>query len=389
MPIELRTGLPGAGKSLGAVEDLMLRRKKEPDRVLYQHGINGLRDGLAIPLDADGVRNWKDLPAGSVLYVDEVQKLMPASRSSDVPQWIRDLSEHRHLGLDFVFVTQHPSLIHNYVRTLVDRHIHTVRSYGTTFIERYSWPLCVGDPNSKSNRKSCEAKSRHAMSKEAMGAYKSAELHTIKPKIPKFLKLALCVALALPVLIFLGYRIMRHLGDKAVPQSSSVSLPGDSSAVGSTASKAVLSKDDWVKRQIPRVAGLPWSAPIFDDQKAQAQPDLYCAKFEGDDGRVDNCTCLTEQGTKAAVPHAMCLAFAEGGVYNPYRAPVQRQSPVSQPIPGDPSRPQNPKDFVEGRVAGVGVSKTNHADRDTAVPYTPPEYHEWNSDPFGGGHPSR
>lgn len=328
MPIELRTGLPGAGKTLGAVEELIRLRKVSPERPLYAHGITDLRDGLAIPLDAEGVRNWKSLPAGSILFVDEVQKLMPAKRGAiDSPQWVRDLSEHRHLGLDFVFITQHPSLIDAYVRKLVDRHVHTVRVFGTSMVERWSWPICQADPNSKSAKKDAEAKTRHTYSKEAMAAYKSAELHTVQRRIPRFVFVAVAVLLALPLLGWAGYKAMRYAGAKA---SGGAPSPASSSSVPSSSAgaRAPMGKEEWIKQQVPRVAGLPWSAPIFDGQKVQAQPDLYCVQYDGDHGGKD-CLCHTEQGTRATVPHAMCEAYAQGGVYNPYRQPIRQVSPAT------------------------------------------------------------
>jgi zona occludens toxin len=385
MPIELRTGLPGAGKTLGAVEQLIHLRKVSPDRPLYAHGIADLRDGLAIPLDAEGVRNWKQLPPGSILFVDEVQKLMPAKRGAiDSPQWVRDLSEHRHLGLDFVFITQHPSLIDAYVRKLVDRHIHTVRVFGTKMVERWSWPICQADPNSKGAKKDAESKTRHMYSKEAMASYTSAELHTVKRSVPRFVFVAVALVLALPLLGWVGYKAMNYANKKAAGENApvaSASGVGGSSGQG----KEPMSKEDWVKQQVPRVAGLPWSAPIFDGAKVQAQPDLYCVAFGGEHGD-DDCLCQTEQGTRATVPEAMCMAFAKGGVYNPYRQSVRQVSPATgsaAPFQGEslagsasPQASQNGTapdlggPYSSGAVGNAGTS-TGPMPRG---PYRPPEY---------------
>lgn len=43
---------------------------------------------------------------------------------------------------------------------------------------------------------------------------------------------------------------------------------------------------------------------MHDDQKPQGTPDLYCAKYEDDHG-ASKCRCLTEQGTRAEVPHGL------------------------------------------------------------------------------------
>lgn len=385
MPIELRTGLPGAGKTLGAVEQLIHLRKVSPERPLYAHGITDLRDGLAIPLDAEGVRNWKQLPPGSILFVDEVQKLMPAKRGAiDSPQWVRDLSEHRHLGLDFVFISQHPSLIDAYVRKLVDRHIHTVRVFGTKMVERWSWPICQADPNSKGAKKDAEGKTRHTYSKEAMASYKSAELHTVKRTIPRFVFVSAALLLALPLFGWVGYKAMHYAGNKAAGENAPVPSAAGSGA-SSAQGKAPLSKEDWIKQQVPRVAGLPWSAPIFDGQKVQSQPDLYCVKFEAEHGG-DDCVCHTEQGTRATVPLAMCMAFAEGGVYNPYRPSLRNVSPATAspaPFQGESlagsASPQGSQSGMAPNLGGLAsTGSAVHAGTSTSpMPrgaYTPPEY---------------
>lgn len=387
MPIEFRSGLPGAGKTLGAVEHLMHLRKTAPERPVYQLGITDLRDGLAIPLSEDQLTKWQELPSGSIIVVDECQKWMPARRgAAESPQWIKDLSTHRHLGLDFILISQHPSLIDPYVRKLVDRHIHTVRVFGTEWIERWSWPLIQADPNAAGAKKQAENKSRHKYSKEAMAAYKSAELHTVKRRVPKFIYIAGAVLLALPLLGMLGYQAMRHAGSKAgvadAPASSGGIGPSMSNLSGQQ--KAPLTREEWVKQMVPRVAGIPWSAPVFDGQKVQAEPDLYCVKFEGDHGE-DNCRCLTEQGTHAEVPHAMCKAYAEGGVYNPYRAPITKlpqQAIASQSSAGSVPDAQHP--VPDGAAADPGTSLPSH-ERATATAYTPPTYGNWDPNYFGGG----
>lgn len=377
MPIELRTGLPGAGKTLGAVEHLIQLRKTAPDRPVYVHGITDLRDGLAIQLDAAGVQRWKDLPPGSILVVDEVQKLMPAKRGAiDSPQWVRDLSEHRHLGLDFIFITQHPSLMDTYVRKLVDRHIHTVRKFGTHSVERWSWPICQADPNSKSAKKDAEGKTHHRYSAEAMASYKSSELHTVQRRIPRFLYVAAAVLLALPLFGWIGYKAMHYTQAKAAGQSA----PVDGQAIGpatpaSGGARKELSVDEWVHKQVPRVAGIPWSAPIYDDNQVQTTPELYCAAWTNDDEHTSGCNCITEQGTRAEVPRAMCEQFARGGVYNPYRKPyAQRdQLPTGVGQSGQAASAQR------GQPVGLPPSSaTGYPARGIGASYTPPESMPWN-----------
>lgn len=382
MPIELRTGLPGAGKTLGAVEYMLHLRKHAPDRPVYCLGVTDLRDGIALPLDEDGLKRWQELPVGSIVVVDECQKYMPAKRGAEnSPQWIRDLSTHRHLGLDFIFITQHPSLIDTYVRKLVDRHVHTVRKYGTQLVERWSWPLCQVDPNSTSAKKQVESKTRHTFSPEAMQCYKSAELHTVKRSIPRYLVIGAALLVSIPLLGYASYWAMHRAGDKAT-----VAEPSKSPAKASSSTDALSGRDrvdtlraqDFAKWMRPRVEGLPWSAPMFDHLEVKATPQLFCVAV--DDGR---CVCHTEQGTRYEVKADRCREIAANGIYNPFveaLASSRRPSPASSPATSLPA-----SSAPSGVVDADGDSGSARKDRQIATVYTPPEYHQWNADAFGGG----
>ncbi|MHA6203500.1 zonular occludens toxin domain-containing protein [Dyella soli] len=382
MPIEFRSGLPGAGKTLGAVEHLMHLRKHAPERPVYALGITDLRDGLALPLGEDQLRRWQELPAGAIVVVDECQKWMPARRgAAESPQWIKDLSTHRHLGLDFILISQHASLIDPYVRKLVSRHIHTVRVFGTEWVERWEWPECQSDPTSSGAKKLCENKSRHKYSRDAMASYKSAELHTVKPRVPKFLKIAAALLVIIPILGAAGYYAMHHAANTAGssdgPSGSTVSLPhGPSAPKDADEELRRTSFATWMK---PRVDGLPWSAPMFDHLEVKATPQLFCVAV--DDGR---CTCHTEQGTRYAVPADRCRQIVADGLYNPF---VDGSSTAGRRGDGDFSRQSRSRGDAGQQVAREGGYPDTDGggmhERATAKAYTPPEFHVWNSDPFG------
>ena len=131
MPIELVTGLPGAGKSLGAVSRMLEWRQSDASRPVFVLGVDGLKDGVAQVITPEDLERWHEYPAGSIFVVDEAQKYFPMRRAGDAPAWIRKLSEHRHLGHDFLLMTQAPGYLDTYVRGLIDRHTHLVRKFGT------------------------------------------------------------------------------------------------------------------------------------------------------------------------------------------------------------------------------------------------------------------
>lgn len=323
MPIQFRSGLPGAGKTLGAVEHLIKLKKDEGHRPRYVLGITDLRDDLATIITEEQLRDWQSFPAGSIIVVDECQKYMPSRRSGDPPKWIRDLSTHRHLGLDFILISQHPSLIDTYVRRLVDCHIHTVRRWGTTWIDRWQWSECQSDPTTPAARKAADSRVVTRYSKEAMGAYTSAELHTVKRRIPPYVFYGLGALVAFPLLLWFVFNVLHRISGDSKPVTV---VPSGASApvAGSKARDRdhVMTKDEWVARFTPRVAGMPWSAPAYDDRQIQTEPEVYCASMQHDETHT-TCSCITEQGTRAAVPFAMCMEMAQNGTYNPYRRPRQ------------------------------------------------------------------
>lgn len=327
MPIHLVTGLPGAGKSLGAVEQILKFRKAEPNRPVYVLGIDGLRDDVALPLTPDSLRAWWELPTGSVVLVDECQKYMPARRQGDPPEWIRKLSEHRHFGLDFVLCTQSPGYVDSYVRGLIDRHTHLVRKFGTGLVDRYEWPAVCANPLNRSERKQAR-KSLWRYPKECFKLYKSAELHTVKRRIPwKVWAIA-----ALPLVVLALGAVAFHSMEKGGGAGAASVRAGASVVAGAPVSGSSgegrhwATVDAYVKDHLPRVANQPWSAPVYDQQQVVAHPDLYCIRYEAPSmagGMDDRCGCYTEQGTPYELHDlAACRRYARDGVYNPRRAPM-------------------------------------------------------------------
>ncbi|WP_266170755.1 zonular occludens toxin domain-containing protein [Dyella subtropica] len=390
MRFELRSGLRGAGKTLGVVEELLARSKDANDvRPRYQLYIKDLRPDLAEAITVEQLMDWKSFPPGSTIYVDEAHRFIPVrTGSSSLPAWIRDLSESRHLAIDFVWITQDPSMIDVHVRKLIDRHVHTVRKFRSTMVERYEWPEYQEKPTSKGSVRSVESKTRHIYSKEAQACYTSAVMHTAEARVPSYVKKGALVLLAVPALLYGGYVYVKHRAEPAAPSAQAsdkadagkgvgMSLGGARSD-GKADAKAPMSPDEWVRRQIPRVAGIPWSAPIFDEQKVVSKPDLLCVSYLDDNG-AERCLCHTEQGTRAEVPHSMCLQFSKGGVYNPFKEPLssQNQAVASRDRPEPAVEAQKP-------VADSGGGPGGRVrDRVTSKPYTPPTYGEWNPDPFG------
>lgn len=191
--ITLITGNPGAGKTLYCVSNLLRDligsvvksvdaggREVETPRVVFTN-INGLLldHELIDGSDTGGLANWHEwAKPGAVICFDEVQReWKPRPNGSKVPKCIEMLETHRHMGVDFIILTQHPGLIDQNIRALVGRHLHVRRFGGVGAAIVYEWDHCS---RSLLYSKSL-GKKPFRYSKEVFNLYKSAELHT-KPK---------------------------------------------------------------------------------------------------------------------------------------------------------------------------------------------------------------
>ena len=180
--IELVTGLPGSGKTLQTLVRVKDRAEKE-GRTVYYDGISGIEEAGVLPwLKHDG-QKWFELPANSIIVIDEAQRLFrPRGRTGEPPEYAAKLETHRHLGIDLVFITQNPMLIDSHVRRLCERHWHVMRRFGTKWATIHEFPSGVREDVDKRRDGSIRHDFRYP--KDAFTWYKSAEVHTHKAHIP-------------------------------------------------------------------------------------------------------------------------------------------------------------------------------------------------------------
>lgn len=376
-PITLFTGKPGAGKTAQLVAEILKMQKEEEGRPIFALGINGLRADLAADLTMDQLSKWWELPPGSIVCIDECQEehLMPRDRGAPA-FWVQRLAKARHFGMSFLLTTQHPGNMSVFVRRLVGRHVHTVRKFQSQVVQRFEWEGCVEDPESRASRKQA-TETVGTLPAEVFDLYKSAQLHTMKRRLPAKLWLFLgLVVVAIAAAVAVPFVLKRAQTENVDLIGRGGALPADSSqapvAASRQAADSALRQGDPAKWMTPRVEGMPWTAPMFDGLAVTARPRLFCIAAE------DGCICNTEQGTRYAVAQATCRVIATNGVYDPFREPereerqqVERRSDQAQPPTG--ALP----------AAAVGVPGPQ-PDRVTAAPYTPPTYGAWVADAFGG-----
>src|SRR3989338_481425 len=198
--IELRTGIPGSGKTLSMVQmlaKLLARWESKPDEVrpIFVHGIPDLAlSHSSLPVGQFQskstnpiiwVPDWEALPEGALVIIDEAQGFFPPrSSQSTPPPYVAWLNTHRHKGIDLWLTTQHPKLIDTAVRALVGKHQHYRRLFGGARSAVYEFDGCN---DSLSNLGSAVI-SYYPYPKQVYKWYKSAETHTKQSfRLPKWI----------------------------------------------------------------------------------------------------------------------------------------------------------------------------------------------------------
>lgn len=347
----LYTGVPGAGKTLYAVSNLV-KRKDFKDRPIFVDGIKDLDhekiNYFDIP-EGESIQTWpKWAPPGAIIVVDECQRIFrPRPSGSKVPDYVAELETHRHRGLDFILITQHPRLIDINLRELIEHHTHLGKT-NLGLRRKMEWTTGgAKDPGSRANIKEALI-SVYRLDKSVYGLYKSAEVHTkIRTKKSKLLMLfplALCLV---------GYGIWSFTdfwgkfsgeGEKAKKASTTQTAQAQTQPSAVSASEPVtngqypkaetkpeepkkphLSEEDYQ----PRIAERPETAPIYDgmNKAVKSMPwPAACIKAE------NRCTCYTDQGTKIKdIGKKTCLNYVKDGLpFNPYKAQTAQNAKPTQ-----------------------------------------------------------
>lgn len=323
--IRLITGLPGAGKSLRAVQ--VIRDFLREGRAVYVQGIDGLQP---FGWEACDAREWESLPDGSVVVVDEAQKVWPSRRTGDPTPEIRALSEHRHRGFDFVLITQNPTMLDAYVRRLVGQHEHVLRQFGLQASRIVTWTECQDDPQTVGTRqRGTDALWKYPS--DCFGLYKSATMHTVKRKIPLRIAAIPFLLLFVVFLAWKGYHAITSLGVSEPAEEEALTAKGaqEAQAPGRVrgGERSYADAGEYAVAFLPRVPAMPWSAPAFDKREVRADPELYCVKSE-----AKGCQCYTEQVTRVLIDKASCLRTVAYGSYNPFRAPMGQAVAGTAPV---------------------------------------------------------
>lgn len=375
--ITVITGTPGAGKTLYTIEKLLLPQvgktikgrdeqgnEIEHSRIIYTN-INGLQidHELIDGGDNQGLRDWhKWAKPGSLIVFDEVQKVWPPRpNGSKIPEDVQTLDTHRHMGVDFILITQNVLNVDRHLHALGGRHLHVRRVANMPLATVYEWDhVSRGLLYSKAL-----SKAPWKYSRKVFKLYKSSELHTKQPRrIPGLVWFILVGLVAMAVLapgVFT--RIGDRISGKATQAASAAAKPAQVNTPGATGAPAAQAAPAGAVQPvkavidervdfIPALSDRPWTAPAYDQLRTVVRMPMV-------DGAICNakhgCICFNE-GERLEMSSEACSEWLKGAKFNPYRVP-----PKPMPAPVQAQR-EEPKPQAEDSLRYEAPKVQQHAD---------------------------
>lgn len=325
-PVTAVTGLPGNGKTLYTICMVKEWAEKE-NRQVYYNGIEIL-DKEALPwIEFTDPKEWHKLPVGAIIVMDEAHKAFPVRpQGSRAPEHVEAIAELRHQGHNLVLITQHPMELDSSIRRRVGRHLHAVRRFGLQACAVFEWARCV--ENCDKTRKDA-LRHEWKYNSKAYAWYKSAEVHTIKRRIPKKVLFLLLAPVTVGVAIWWVYGVFAKQRAGETPSAVSSAQVASAPVMGGQPGQP--SPMAWFEQHSPRVKGLPHTAPVYDSvtQPVRAPYPAACV------ANKTRCQCYTQQATRMDVDEETCRGIAAGGYFVAWDdTPKGTAKPASAPAGG-------------------------------------------------------
>jgi len=373
MPIMLINGSNGHGKGQFAIKMILdyqkendaLEKKGQPRRPIFAniHGINEvgvtpLKDVSPIPSDKVffGKQDDPDSPPpegyflppiGSIFFYDECQKIDWAKKatgalSNDIR--VTSLEEHRHAGLDIIFLTQSTNYIHSHIFGLVSPHFYVERPLGLETTNVFRFNKAQKSPESTSTRSKADDQFMIALGKKYGQYYKSSAQHNMKKVIPFKLKVLVGVLALCIIYTLFNYSKTKHAkGEEvqSVEQIVEATQPSLTEQVALDAVKtanAAKTANEELQARIQQLEQELYAQRLPPDY--QATRDNPSLRVAGAMAVGDRCQAYNTYGEMLTLPLEECRVYLtdagriqKTGVGNSAPMPVQQvTSPVNQPM---------------------------------------------------------
>lgn len=337
--IYLITGLPGNGKTLYSLWHIRDRAKAE-NRQVYVSGIPDLNIPEWHQIDEEASKKWFELPPGSIIVIDEAQRIFrPRAGRGEPPEHVSQLETHRHNGYDIYLITQHPSLIDQNVRRLAGTHRHIQRTFGMARAVIHEWGEVHMDCEL---RRTDSSKTTWSFPKDIYSLYKSAEVHTHKVQMPKQVWYLLAFV---TIIGGLSWYVYTRMHSRINPDPKPRDQPGQLATGQITAfapdAALVLTPAQYAASYTPRIPGLLHTAPRYDKltEPTDAPYPMGCYEVAG------TCKCVTQQGTPYRATRDMCLSIVKNGYFKDWGTITVKNSPEAPTSAGIGS-PDSPRHSI-------------------------------------------
>jgi zona occludens toxin len=427
-------GVPRAGKSYDAVAFHILPAIKKGRKVFAR--LDGLdHEAIAkhLKMDVHDVRSLlvevtvEDVPnlhkivePDCLVVIDECHKFYVQSMRP-LPPGVEDFfAEHGHAGMDILLISQWYKRLHTALRARVERKnvfqklsalgmdkSYLVTYWHTTGPDKFEQ---VGKSKKKYDPAIYPLYHGFLPETENTDVYSEGSITVWKTVLPWF-------AVAGILLVIGGFFYARFFKSGGGVSGTSVSTPVRSAALAATAPAArpmpspvqIGEPGKLVKPKrpdMPPEAAYVWG--LQDQGRVRLaglilEPDgdfTGVVEWRADQSRViDSLTVPQLRALGVTVDrtgYGLRLTWGKG---KDLQTIVVTSWPVDEPNRYSQQQISNIRDngpVIAQTMPGVtgnasisegdssaGVSSTNHPHRDTATPYAPPEYHEWNADAFG------
>lgn len=342
MAITLVTGLPGHGKTLYTIARWKAIGEQE-GRPVFFSGIKG----LTLQWQEWEPEKWQELPPKSIFIIDEAQFRLKVHGRGQLPDWIEKLSVHRHGGIDIVLITQQPMNLDPFVRRLVDRHFHVMRPFGLQRAIVHEFPMGVNENPGKSRAGSIRHDWKYP--KDVFNWYHSAEVHTVKRRIPARIWIGVAAVLGFAALSWVAYTRMKPGNETLKPEVvklGGAASPGPAGAggpPGMVGRNQALTPAQYVEAYQPRLPGLPHTAPAYDSVAAPREAPYPAACIS----TAKRCQCYTQQATKMDMTDQLCRQLAEGGFFRAWASNGDRVPMQSLPAASQAAQPTQARAFSD------------------------------------------
>lgn len=332
MSITLVTGVPGSGKSLYAVWNLLrpmvgqtVKRQRddgtteELPRTVYTN-VNGFQleheliegggkwvQGKDKEWEYEGnehgFRNWhRWAKPGAFICFDEFQKMWPPRpNGAPIPPDVQTLDTHRHMGVDFVLICQNVNNIDRHVVGLIDRHLHVRRVANMPLATVYEWDHC----SRSLMYRNAMAKSPFRYPKAAYKLYRSAEAHTKQSRKAPMILWAILASFA--GLAYFVPTVSARITDRvtAKPATPALAAAADPQATTKTfvnehGQQVTISTTTHTEAVAPDIAP-PASSPALALAAGISAPEVSGCISVG-----PRCSCFTPQGKKLEMTADYC-----------------------------------------------------------------------------------